>query len=123
MNLESFPRKIKENIEDQSLELLEGINENLLVIGGWAVRGLLGEKHERYTLDIDAVASEKGRQQVKATLMASGMQPKDAKWGIQYFKQYDPTVEVPDDVDISQVQLRIEISGPRITEFATPHYF
>ena len=123
MNIETFPQSIKEDIEDQSLDLLTTINENILVIGGWAVRGLLGEKHGRYTLDIDAVANKEGRERVKKKLISAGMQPKEADWGVQYFKQYEPEVEIPEDVDITDVQLRIEISGPRITEFTTPHYF
>lgn len=123
MNLETFPKEIKDDIEDQSLALLARINENILVIGGWAVRGLLGEKHGRYTLDIDAVASKESRDQVAMKLIAAGLKPKRADWGVQYFKQYEPEVDVPKGVDISKVELRIEISGPRISEFSTPHYF
>lgn len=123
MNLESFPHEVKEDIEDQSLELLESIKHSILVIGGWAVRGLLGEKHGRYTLDIDAVASKEGRKRVKDKLVSVGMQPKETDWGVLYYKQYEPEVDIPEEIDVSDVQLRIEISGPRISEYSTSHYF
>jgi len=123
MNLEAFPQEIKENIEDQSLELLASINTDIIVIGGWAVRGLVGGKHGRYTLDIDGVASKGSRKRIKKKLISKGMQPSEADWGIQYFKKYEPEVEIPEDIDISGVQLRIEISDPRITEFKSLHYF
>jgi len=123
MNIEAFPREIKEDIEDQSLELLANINTDIVVIGGWAVRGLVGEKHGRYTLDIDAVASKDNRERIKEILISKDMHPTKADWGIKYFKQYEPEVEIPESIDISGVQLRIEISGPRITELRTPHYF
>ena len=47
MNLEDFPEPIKKDIEDQSLSILEQIKEDIIVIGGWAVRALTGDKHSR----------------------------------------------------------------------------
>lgn len=48
-----------------------------------------------------------------------------ADWGIRYFRRYRPEVEVPDRMrsDIEGLQLRVEVSGPRITELRTHHYF
>ena len=57
MNLEEFPDEVKKDIEDLSLELLKEINEHVIVIGGWAVRALIGDEQKRYTLDIDGVTS------------------------------------------------------------------
>jgi len=56
MNFEDFPDPVKKDIEDSSLSVLEHINDDIIVIGGWAVRALIGDKHGRYTLDIDGVA-------------------------------------------------------------------
>lgn len=123
MNLESFPKNVKEDVEDQSLELLATLTDNILVIGGWAVRGLLGEMHGRYTLDIDAVATREMRGRVKEKLISIGMKPNETDWGIQYYKQYEAGVTIPPNVDISKLQLRIEISDPRIPEIETDHYF
>ena len=64
MNLEDFPEPIKKDIEDQSLELLEHINDNIIVIGGWAVRALTSNKHGRYTLDIDGVTNPKNNRSI-----------------------------------------------------------
>jgi len=58
MNLEDFPEDVKNDIEDQSLSIFEHIKDDIVVIGGWAVRALLGKKHGRYTLDVDGVANE-----------------------------------------------------------------
>jgi hypothetical protein len=53
MNLEELPEPIKKDIEDQSLSILEHIKDDIIVIGGWAVRALTGDKNGRYTLDIE----------------------------------------------------------------------
>ncbi len=36
MNLEDLPIEILEDIENQSLEILNEIKEDIIVIGGWA---------------------------------------------------------------------------------------
>ncbi len=51
MNLQEYPEPIKQDIEDQSLSILKHINDDVIVIGGWAVRALVGEKHGRYILE------------------------------------------------------------------------
>ncbi len=49
----------------------------------------------------------------------------EVEWGIKFFKQYVPEVVVPEDVleQANQVELRVEISPPRIKEHDTHHYF
>lgn len=38
VNLERLPKQVRDDIEDQSLDLLQQIQKNIVVIGGWAVR-------------------------------------------------------------------------------------
>jgi hypothetical protein len=125
MNLQEFPQLVKNDIEDQSLSILEHINEDVIVIGGWAVRALVGEKHGRYTLDIDGIAAEANLKVIEDKLSALGMKSQKSQWGLQFNLRYQPGVDVPDDLrkDLDQVQLRIELSGPRIQEAHTLHYF
>ena len=125
MNLEEFPTGIQEDIEDQSLEILERINDNLIVIGGWGVRAHLGTSHNRSTLDVDVVADEASLKEIRETLGEMGFAEREADWGIGYFAKYNPRVDVPKKFqeDIQIVELRIEPSLPRITEKQTPHYF
>jgi hypothetical protein len=40
MNLEDLDREVKEDIEDQSLEILALVKDEIIVIGGWAVRAI-----------------------------------------------------------------------------------
>jgi len=125
MNLQDFPESVKNDIEDQSLSILEHINEDVIVIGGWAVRALVGEKHGRYTLDIDGIAAETNLKVIKDKLSALGMTMQKSEWGLQFDQRYHPSVDVPDDLrkELDTVQLRIEISGPQIQEAHTSHYF
>ena len=125
MNLQDFPLPVKNDIEDQSLSILEHINEDVIVIGGWAVRALVGEKHGRYTLDIDGIVAEASLKAIEDKLSALGMTSQKSQWGLQFNQRYQPSVDVPDDFrkDLNPVQLRIEISGPRIQEAHTLHYF
>ena len=125
MNLEEFPDDVKGDIEDQSLEILETITDKLIIIGGWGVRAHLGAEHRRSTLDVDGVTDEKAMQDIKAILSEMALKRGDAERGCRFYRQYIPRVKVPGESKkaISEVQLRIEISGPRITEHDTPHYF
>ena len=125
MNLEDFPGSIKKDIEDQSLSILEQIKDNIIVIGGWAVRALTSDKHGRYTLDIDGVIDVEKMSGIESKLSAVGMNVRNTEWGIQFCHKYNPTVEVPEEIrkEIEKVGLRIEISGPRIKESQTNHYF
>jgi len=125
MNLEDFPEPIKKDIEDQSLSILEQIKDDIIVIGGWAVRALTGDKHGRYTLDIDGVTDSVEMGKIESKLSAIGMNIRKNEWGIQFYHKYYPHVQIPEEIreTIEQVELRIEISGPRIKESQTQHYF
>ena len=125
MNLEDFPEPIKKDIEDQSLSILEQITNDTIVIGGWAVRALIGNRHGRYTLDVDGVTDAKKMSEIVSKLSNIGMNVRKNEWGIQFYHEYAPSVKVPEDVEeaVKQVELRIEISGPRIKESQTHHYF
>ena len=57
MNLEDLDRNVKEDIEDHSLDILDRVKDDIVVIGGWAVRAHLGTGHHRYTLDVDGMKS------------------------------------------------------------------
>ncbi|MBU2565334.1 MAG: hypothetical protein KJ655_03660 [Candidatus Thermoplasmatota archaeon] len=125
MNLEGLPVVVKNDIEDQSLSLLGIIKNDVIVIGGWAVRALTGRKHARYTLDIDGVTAKEKLPVIKQRLGSAGLAAKDSDWGTQFYKKYIPHVDIPDEVrkTVENIELRIEISEPRIKEFQTHHYF
>jgi hypothetical protein len=125
MNLKEFSESIKKDIEDQSLSVLEHITDDIIVIGGWAVRALTGDKHGRYTIDVDGVTDQKNIKKVESNLKTLGMKQRKVDWGVQFHKHYDPQVKFPEDIrgKIDKIELRIEISGPRIKESQTDHYF
>ncbi|MFA5102683.1 MAG: hypothetical protein WC525_05975 [Candidatus Thermoplasmatota archaeon] len=125
MNLEEYPEPIKKDIEDQSLSILEHIADDILVIGGWAVRALIGDKHGRYTLDIDGVTKQTTMKKVESILESLGMRERKSEWGVQFYQQYEANVKIPKEIqkEIDDLELRIEISGPRIKESQTAHYF
>ena len=125
MNIEQFPKEIKNDIEDQSLKIFDRIKDDIIVIGGWAVRAHLGEDHHRYTLDIDGVTDKDTIERIKGELENLGFEANNPEWGIQFLKRYEPTVVVPEPLEkeVEKVQIRIEISGPKITESSTPHFF
>ena len=125
MNLEAFPDCIKKDIEDQSLSILASISEDIIVIGGWAVRALTGDTHGRYTLDIDGVTDLTTMDSISSQLAAHGMKPRKHAWGLQFFHSYVPHVEISDDLReaLKNVELRIELSAPRIYEARTHHFF
>lgn len=125
MNLEDFPMSVKKDIEDQSLSLLEHIKDDIIVIGGWAVRALTSDKHGRYTLDIDGVIEPEKLKEIESKLSAIGMNLRKNEWGMQFYHKYKSNVDVVEELkkEIKDVELRIEISGPRIKELRTDHYF
>jgi len=125
MNFEEFPTLIKKDIEDQSLSILEHIRGDIVVIGGWAVRALTGNKHGRYTLDIDGVTDLEKMREIESKLSSIGMDVRRNEWGKQFYHKYKPNIDVVEDLrkEIEKLELRIEISGPRIKESRTNHYF
>ena len=125
MNFEDFPDPVKKDIEDSSLSVLEIIADDVIVIGGWAVRALIGDKHGRYTLDIDGVAEISKMKGIESKLSSVGMNVRRNEWGSQFYHKYDPRIKIPENIknDIEKIELRIEISGPRIKESQTTHYF
>jgi hypothetical protein len=124
VNLEGFPVEIRNDIEDQSLDILEIIIDDIVVIGGWAVRVLLGKEHKRFTLDVDGVTSKDKLDVVKDKLIKLDLKPSKAEWGIKYHKKYIPKVDIPEELisRVDTIELRIEISEPLIKEDET-HYF
>ncbi len=126
MNLEEFPEVVKKDIEDQSLALLKIIKDDIIVIGGWAVRALAGERHARYTLDIDGVTTENNIVKLKEKLITADLKLRDSGWGIQFYQKYKPKIKITNQEvreRISDIELRIELSKPKIREFQTHHYF
>ena len=126
MNIEEFPDNVKKDIEDNSLSILEIIKDDIIVIGGWAVRALVGKKHIRYTLDIDGICDERNMPTIKEKLKNRGLDTRNSEWGVQFYVPYTPNTKIEDKnvlAKIGDVELRIEISGPRIKESQTPHYF
>jgi hypothetical protein len=125
MNLEDYPDGIKEDIEDQSLEILGNISKDIIVIGGWAVRVLLQSRHARYTLDVDGITKTRKIEAVGKKLEALGLKGRRAEWGVQYFRKYKPGIKIPVSAESvrEDIELRIEISGPRIKEKYTHHFF
>jgi len=126
MNLEDFPEDVKKDIEDQSLAILEIVKDEIIVIGGWAVRALAGDKHTRYTLDIDGISGKGDMLKLKKKLESVGLKSRDSEWGVQFYQRYEPKITIDDNQickRVSEVELRIELSKPRIKEFQTHHYF
>ena len=125
MNLEQFPTEIKNDIEDQSLSILERIKDRIIVIGGWAVRAHLGENHHRYTLDVDGVTDEKNMEVLREEMEGYGFKAHHPEWGIQFLKKYEQNVPIPEALreEVEKIQIRIEISEPKITEHSTHHFF
>ncbi|MFO7618181.1 MAG: hypothetical protein R6W91_00730 [Thermoplasmata archaeon] len=125
MNLEQLPKQVREDIEDQSLEVLEKIASKIVVIGGWGVRAHLGEGHGRYTLDVDGVTDNANLAELRGLFATMGFKEEKVEWGIKFFKRYEPDVEVPEELKdlVAEVELRMEISPPRIKEYETHHYF
>ena len=125
MNLEELPAVVKNDIEDQSLSLLENIKNDVIVIGGWAVRALTGGKHARYTLDIDGVTVKEKLSMIKQRLKRAGLAAKDSECGVQFYQRYTPHVDIPDKIKktVENIELRIELSESKIKEFQTHYYF
>lgn len=128
VNIEQLPQEIRDDVEDQSIHILQQIQQYIVVIGGWAVRSYIPQdiiKYARYTLDIDAVATQQNIETVHNILIGQGFDFSDEEnWGIRFYKTYHPNPQISyDPALIKDVQIRIEISQPRIHEIDTSHYF
>jgi hypothetical protein len=126
MNLQEFPKIVKEDVEDQSLSILEMVKDDIIVVGGWAVRALVDERHARYTLDVDGVVAEERLSEVWKKIEDTGLEPEKMDWGTRFFRKYEPGVEITDrnvSEQARRLQIRIDISGPRIPQRDTEHYF
>ena len=90
-NMEQLPKEIRDDVEDQSLYILQQIQEYIVIIGGWAVRSYITKSVEqaRYTLDVDAVATPENIKTVHHVLSKeNSMVPEKTEWGINFFKPY-----------------------------------
>lgn len=127
VSIEQLPQQIRDDIEDQSIDILQQIQQHTVVIGGWAVRSYATNplKSARYTLDIDAVATPENIKVVHGILIKKGFVPSEERdWGIQFYKPYQPNLKISyDAVLFKDLQIRIEISPSRIHEIDTHHYF
>lgn len=126
MDFHELPTEVKNDVEDQSLGLLEIIRDDVLVIGGWAVRALVGESHLRFTWDIDGVLAEEDMEIVRSKMISASLEPAAQEWGIQFRRSYAPRVDIRDDEvreTVERLELRVELSPPRMRERDTQHFF
>lgn len=130
LNLEQLPKAIAEDVEVQSLGLLRDIKDQLVVIGGWGVRAWTQDLASRNTMDIDGVAVEKDLASIAKTLRASGLSAHaKVDWGVRFYKDYLPSTreaarEAEETKNLpEEIELRVEVSEPRIPEKRSPHYF
>jgi len=127
VDIEQLPQQIRDDVEDQSLDILQQIQQYIVVIGGWAVRSYTVKpfKHARYTLDVDAVATPENIKIVSDILVKKNLMLSEKKdWGIKFYKPYQPNSKILCNASFfKDIQIRIEISPPRIYEVDIFHYF
>lgn len=125
MNVARIPSEVRDDIEDRSLAILEAVADHVVVIGGWAVRAVLGPVHGRFSLDVDAVAAPEGIEQTRDLLVDMGFELLRTEWGIRMFAPYEPGVDVGglDPAVLEGIEMRVEISGPRMHDMRTGHFF
>jgi hypothetical protein len=89
------------------------------------VRALGGPLHGRYTLDVDAVAGTDALERVHGLLGAFPLERREHPWGVSYGMTYVPRVPIKeaDRPKLEGVELRIEVSGPRIHDIDGKHFF
>jgi hypothetical protein len=130
LNLEQLPEPIAEDIEVQSLALLETVRDRVVVIGGWGVRAWTHEIATRNTMDVDGVAKREDMGSITRTLREEGLlAASQGDWGVRFHKRYSPSMREAEEAVgqspdfLREIELRIEVSQPRIYEKRTPHYF
>jgi hypothetical protein len=127
VNIEQLPQQIRDDVEDQSLDILQQIQQYIVVIGGWAVRSYAVKplKNARYTLDVDAVATPENIKIVNDILVKKNLMLSEKKdWGIKFYKPYQPNSKILCNASFfKDIQIRIEISPPQIYGIDESHYF
>ncbi len=130
LNLQQLPKAILEDIEVQSLGLLKDIKDRLVVIGGWGVRAWTQDIASRSTIDVDGVAVEEDLTLIGEALSELGLiADAEDDWGVRFHKEYIPSTseaeqEAEETRDLPKgIELRVEVSQPRIPEKRSPHYF
>ena len=109
--------ELKDELENESMEMLRLLQDiDLVVIGGWAVRGILSQEHARHTFDVDGVATEDALNQVYSRLQEHGFRPEIKDWGVKFWKKFRPN-------EIEGIEIRLEMSLPRIMMADGKHYF
>jgi hypothetical protein len=125
VNVARIPPGVRDDIEDQSLAILEAIADHVVVIGGWAVRAVLGPVHGRFSLDVDGVAEAEDIDRVRQVLWDMGFDLLKTDWGYRMYSPYEPRVDVGDlDPEMLEgIEVRVEVSEPRIHDVQTRHYY
>ncbi|MCJ2519994.1 MAG: hypothetical protein LN412_03485 [Candidatus Thermoplasmatota archaeon] len=130
LNIEQLPEAIREDIEIQSLGLLSAVKDVLVIIGGWGARAWTHHIATRNTLDVDAITRPEDLRSISRAFRAQGMAAdEEDDWGVSFHKMYIPsTNEAIEEAEqlkevIEEVQLRVDVSRPKIYEKRTPHYF
>ena len=125
MNVARIPPEVRNDIEDQSLAILERISDHVVVIGGWAVRAVLGPVHGRFSLDVDGVAAAEDIDLVRQVLWDTGFDVVRTDWGYRMYEVYEPRVDVGDrDPEVLEgIEIRVEVSEPRMYDVQTGHYY
>ncbi len=130
LNLESLPEPIREDIEVQSLGLMSGIRDHVVVIGGWGVRAWTHHLAARNTIDVDAVARPDDLEAISRKLGTQGLAAdEEADWGVRFRRRYVPASDEArraavglEDV-LEAAEIRVEVSPPKLAEKRTHHYF
>ena len=65
------------------------------MIGGWAVRAHLDEKHHRYTLDVDGVTDEKNMEVIQEEMEEYGFEAHRPEWGVQFLNSLKINNPIP----------------------------
>lgn len=118
----TLPPEIRKDLERQSLETLAPVKDQIVVIGGWAARAWSVERHKRLTFDIDGIAPEDSLHKVKDKLTEINLKPHPTSWGVKFSKPYVSSSGIPAPPDDLGVQIKMELSPPRIYE-DPDHYF
>ncbi len=132
--LHALPEVLKQYIEDESLNVVEKIRSSsipFLLIGGWAVRAIVGSDHDRYTFDVDGVVGSKDAfGKIANVLKADGLEPSTSDWGCVFQRKLKLPPDLLKRVDDKQsafvsekCKIKLEFSTPRIYTADEKHFF